>query len=83
MVATTYGIYRERSRSAVLSVVMLDLDAAIAHAKTLPGPHLVAVGMVDTIHYNDPTAPRYIARCGDWDSRSPYQPYPAPGAVIR
>lgn len=76
-----YGIYRERARSAVLSVIMLDRDAAIAHAELLSvtghGPHLVAESMVDVIRYNDPTAPRYIARAGDWDSRSAWQPYPA------
>jgi hypothetical protein len=83
----TYGIYRERARSSVLSVVMHDRDAAIAHAELLSctghGPHLVAESTVDTIRYNDPRAPRYIARCGDWDSRSAWQPYPAAGAVIR
>lgn len=82
-----YGIYRERTRSAVLSTIMLDRDAAIAHATLLSnsghGPHLVAASDVDTIRYNDPRAPRYIARCGDWDSRSAWQPYPAAGAVIR
>lgn len=78
---TQYGIYRERSRSAVLSTVMLDREAAIAHAELLSctghGPHLVAKSMVDTIRYNDPTAPGYIHRAGDWDSRSAWQPYPA------
>lgn len=76
---------RERARSAVLSVLMLDRAAAIEHARTLSytrGPHLVAESDVDTIRYNDPTAPRYIARAGDWDSRSAWQPYGAPGAVI-
>jgi hypothetical protein len=80
-----FGIYRERSRSAVLAVLMLDREAAIEHARALSnqrGPHLVAESTVDTIRYNDPTAPRYIARAGDWDSRSAWQPYPAPGAVI-
>lgn len=82
----TYGIYREKARSAVLSTVMLDRAAAIAHAIELSnngyGPHLVAESDVDTIRYNDPRAPRYIARAGDWDSRSAWQPFPAPGAVI-
>ena len=32
---TTYGIYRERARSAVLSTVMLDREAAIKHAELL------------------------------------------------
>ena len=79
---TTYGIYRERARSAVLSVVMLDREAAIRHAEVLSdhghGPHLVAASDVDTIRYNDPSAPRYIHRAGDWDSRSAWQPFPAP-----
>jgi len=80
-----FGIYRERARSATLSVLMLDRDAAIEHARALSnthGPHLVAESTVDTIRYNDPAAPRYIARAGDWDSRSAWQPYGAPGAVI-
>lgn len=75
---SAFGIYKERARSAVLSVVMLDRDAAIAHAELLSrtghGPHLVAESTVDTIRYNDPTAPRAIKRCGDWDSRSAWQP---------
>lgn len=79
-----YGIYRERGRSAVLVVAMLDRDAAIKHADDLEahghGPMLVAESMVDTIHYNDPGAPRYIHRVGDWDSRSAWQPFPAPRA---
>jgi hypothetical protein len=84
---TFYGIYRERARSAVLSVAMINRDAAIAHAELLSrtghGPHLVAESDVEVIRYNDPTAPGYIARCGDWDSRSGWQPYPAKEAVIR
>lgn len=80
-----YGIYRERARSAVLSVVMLDREAAIEQARKLStsgfGPCLVAESDVEVIHYNDPRAPRYIARAGDWDSRSRWQPYPAPGAI--
>jgi hypothetical protein len=89
---TTYGIYRERARSAVLSVVMLDREAAVRHAEYLSdhghGPHLVAAswtdhngherGPIETIRYNDPSAPRYIYRAGDWDSRSAWQPFPAP-----
>jgi len=75
---TTYGIYRERARSAVLSVVMLDRDAAIAHAELLSctghGPHLVAESDIEIIRYNDPTMPRAIHRAGDWDSRSAWQP---------
>lgn len=74
----TFGIYRERPRSAVLVVVMLDRDSAIAHAELLSnrhGPHLVAESTVDVIRYNDPTAPRAIHRAGDWDSRSAWQPY--------
>lgn len=81
-----YGIYRERARSATLATIMLDREAAIDHARLLSvtghGPHLVAESTVDTIRYNDPRAPRYIARAGDWDSRSAWQPYPAAGAVI-
>lgn len=69
-----YGVYRERPRSAVLSVVMLTRDAAIEHAKLLSthghGPHLVAESTADVIRHNDPSAPRYIYRAGDWDSRS-------------
>lgn len=84
--APAFGIYRERSRSAVLAVLMLDREAAIEHAERLSstgyGPCLVAESDVETIRYNDPRAPRYIARAGDWDSRSAWQPYPAPGAVI-
>lgn len=81
-----YGIYQERARSAVLRVLMLDRAAAIEHAERLSweqGPHLVAESDVDRFAYNDPRAPRYIARCGDWDSRSTWQPYPTPGSVIR
>ena len=58
------------------------------------GPHLVATidaatydrwtstagPTAPTLRYNDPSAPRYIVRCGDWNSRSPWQPYPAPDA---
>lgn len=80
-----YGIYRERARSAVLSVLMLDREAAIKHAEQLSITHwpcLVAESDVEVIHYNDPRAPRYIARAGDWDSRSAWQPYAAPGAII-
>lgn len=83
----TYGIYRERARSAVLRTVMLDRAAAIDHAcelaRTGHGPHLVAESDVAVIPYNDARAPRYIARVGDWDSRSSWQPYCAAGAVIR
>jgi hypothetical protein len=64
---------------------MLDREAAIEQARALSyidGPCLVAESDVSVIHYNDPSAPRYIARAGDWDSRSAWQPYPAPGAVI-
>lgn len=75
---TAYGIYRERARSAVLATVMLDRDAAIAHAEMLSntghGPHLVAASTIETIRYNDPTMPRDIYRAGDWDSRSAWQP---------
>lgn len=74
----TYGIYKERARSAVLTTVMLDYDAAVEHAELLSrtghGPHLVAESDVEVIHYNDPTAPRALHRAGDWDSRSAWQP---------
>lgn len=80
-----YGIYREHPRSARLAVVMLNREAAIAHAELLSnhghGPHLVAESDADVIRYNDPTAPRYIYRAGDWDSRSAWQPYPAANRV--
>lgn len=76
---TYYGIYRERARSAVLSVIMEDRAAAIIRAEHLSntghGPHLVAESTDLTIRYNDPSAPRYIARTGDWNSRSAWQPY--------
>jgi hypothetical protein len=83
---SAFGIYREHPRSARLAVVMLDREAAIAHANALSvngyGPCLVAESTVDVIRYNDPRAPRYVHRAGDWDSRSSWQPYPAPGATI-
>lgn len=82
MTAQTFGVYRERARSAVLVAVTFDPTTAAELAETLSchgaGPHLVARGAADTIHYNDPRAPRYLSRHGDWDSRSPWQPYPAP-----
>lgn len=88
---STFGIYRERPRSAVLAEILADRAAAIERAEHLSntghGPHLVAeydMGGTDwtraqqrVIRYNDPTAPRYLYRAGDWDSRSAWQPYPA------
>jgi hypothetical protein len=82
---TMYGVYRERARSATLVSIRDDRDAAIADALRLShanGPHLVAESVDGTIRYNDPNAPAYIARAGDWDSRSAWQPYAAPGAVV-
>lgn len=76
-----FGIYRERARSAVLVRLLDDRAEAIEYARRAQGPHLVAESTDTVIHYNDPRAPRYIARAGDWDSRSAWQPYPAPGAV--
>lgn len=90
---TTYGIYRERPRSAVLVQIVEDRAAAIERAERLSnsghGPHLVAAydmggtdwtrAHQDVIRYNDPTAPRYLYRAGDWDSRSAWQPYRAAG----
>jgi len=82
MSAEPIGVYRERARSAVLVAVTFDPATAAHLADQLScsgaGPHLVAPGMVDVIRYNDPTAPRYLSRHGDWDSRSTWQPYPAP-----